>query len=331
MHTDSVPYPVDGLIAKLHAHTKTDPPAPSTIQAGLPRGFDDVVGRALAKDPSRRYRTAGELAVAAERALRTAPRRPPRAIGSRRTGVLAVGGVIVVALLAVLVVALTSAQRDSTRARSIGRTLPAAPSLRTCGDLLTAPAGDCRGATGGVDVLARRGTTARMRTMDFKVTRVIQSRAILDPYSQDTVTAPRGYRFILIECAITNRLPASRVFEPIQFAGRQTALYLYTSAGDRVSPNGPRFTDYSEQNLPAIGLIPFSLLDRRLPPSEPGDVPCASALAFSYPVSDLQPAPSMLLFVHEFGRGLGDEHSIGVFRLTISHSQVRAVYKAPEI
>jgi protein kinase-like protein len=333
--TGSVPFPVDGMIAKLHARTHDDPPAPSTVRPELPRGFDVVLARALARDPARRYGTAGELADAARQALRTAPRRPPRSAPSRRRRVLAGGAVVLAAAVAALVLVLTGAlhgsagaHHDSAGARSTGRVLPAPASLHPCGDLLAAPAGDCRGATGGVDVVAGLGTTAAMRTMDFEVTRVIQSRAILEPSSQDTVTAPPGYRFIVIECGITNRLPTPQVFEPDQFAHRQTALYLYTRAGRRLPPDGPRFANYSEQNLPATGLIPLSLLGKRFQPPRSGDVPFTGALVFSYPVADLRSARTMLLFVHEFGRGLGDESSVGVFRLPIRPGQIRPEYKA---
>jgi hypothetical protein len=332
MLTGSVPFPMDGLIAKLHAHTEAPPPAPSALDPSLPRGFDGVLARALAKEPARRYRTAGELAEAARRALRTAPPRRRRAPASRRTKLVAGVGVLVVALLAALVLVLTGAQHDSAGARTAVRTLPAAASLHPCGDLLTAPTGYCRGSTGGVSVVARQGSVARMQTMDFKVTRVIQTRAILEPNSHDTVTVPPGERFIVIECAITNRLPTPQVFEPDQFEGRQTALYLYTSAGHRLSPKGPRFADHSEQNLPATGAIPLSLLGKRFlrpPPDE--DVPFTGPLVFSYPVSELRSAHSMLLFVHEFGTGIKDERSVGVFPLAIGHSERLAVYKAPVI
>jgi hypothetical protein len=337
MLTGSVPFPADGLIAKLNAHTKLDPPAPSELRADLPRGFDEVLGRALAKDPDRRYRSAGELADAARKALRTAPRRPPREGGSRRTRVLALCGVVAVAVLAALVLALTGAFSGnssdgggSTDAGPGGRTLPAAASLRPCGDLLTASAGDCRGTGGGVDVVAGSGTQARLRTMDFKVTNVIQTRAIVDPASQDTVTAPPGDRFIVIAAAILNRLHVPQVFEPDEGPGRQTALYLYTGAGKRLSTKGPRFADYSEQNLPATAVMPLALVGKRFQPPEPqfDEVPFEGTLAFSYPVADLRAAHSMLLFVHEFGQGLGDERSVGVFRLSLGQSRVRAIYKA---
>jgi len=330
MLTGSVPFPVDGLIAKLHAHTTTDPPAPSAVNPELPRGFDDVVSSALAKDPDRRYTSAGELADAARQALRTAPRRPPRTDPRRRTGLLAAGGVVVLALIAALVLVLT-AGRDSAHARSGGQTLPAAASLRPCGDLLTAPAGDCRNATGGVSVLAGQGTTARMRTMDFEVARIIQSHVISEPLSGDRVTAPPGQRFIVIECEIANRMRTAQLFEPNQLAGRQTGLDLYTSSGERVSLHGPNFADYSEQNLPATGLLPLSPLDQRFLPPEHGGLKSAGTLVFSYPISDLRSAHSMLLFVGEFGHGLADESSLGVFRLPVADSQFRPVYKAAGI
>jgi serine/threonine protein kinase len=73
----------------MYAHINTTPTAPSRITGGLPRGFDDVVARALAKDPDERYARAGELAEAArgaladgassQRVLETQiPPRPPR-------------------------------------------------------------------------------------------------------------------------------------------------------------------------------------------------------------------------------------------------------------
>ena len=73
----------------MYAHINTTPTAPSRVTGGLPRGFDDVIARALAKDPDARYARAGELAEAArgaladgspsQRVLETqVPQRPPR-------------------------------------------------------------------------------------------------------------------------------------------------------------------------------------------------------------------------------------------------------------
>lgn len=329
MLTGSVPFPLDGLIAKLNAHTTTDPPAPTALDPELPRGFDDVVGRALAKDPGLRYGSAGELADAARKALRTAPRRPPRTVTRRRRWLLAAGGVVALALVAALVLLLTGGHGSAhARSGAGGRTLPAAASLQPCGDQLTAPDGDCRDGTDNVSVLAGLGKTAQMHTMDFEVTRVVQSHVISEPSSGDTVTAPPGQRFIIIECKVENRTRTAQVFEPNQLEGRQTALDLFTKAGKHVPIHGPHFADYAEQNMPATLALPLTLIDDRFPPVQHG-FKLAGALVFSYPISDLRSAHSMVLFVGEFGKGLADESSLGVIRLPIERGQFRPVYKAP--
>ncbi|MFN8108348.1 MAG: protein kinase [Thermoleophilia bacterium] len=50
--------------ALLQAHLHADPPRVSSVAAGIPTGFDDVITRALAKDPRDRFATAGALAEA---------------------------------------------------------------------------------------------------------------------------------------------------------------------------------------------------------------------------------------------------------------------------
>ena len=58
----------------MYQHINTAPTAPSRITGGLPAGFDEVVARALAKDPDDRWSRAGDLTEAARRVL--APTRP---------------------------------------------------------------------------------------------------------------------------------------------------------------------------------------------------------------------------------------------------------------
>ena len=57
----------------MYQHINTVPTPPSRSAASLPRGFDEVVARALTKDRERRYPRAGDLAAAARRALGTEP------------------------------------------------------------------------------------------------------------------------------------------------------------------------------------------------------------------------------------------------------------------
>ena len=75
--TGRVPFERDSEIAKIAAHLHESPPSPSDIAPGLPFPFDDVVTRAMAKDRTERYRTAGDLGRAAMVAADTS-RRPPR-------------------------------------------------------------------------------------------------------------------------------------------------------------------------------------------------------------------------------------------------------------
>jgi YVTN family beta-propeller protein len=67
--TGRIPYERDDEVAKLWAHVNAPPPRPSEAVEGLPAGIDEVVTRALAKRPSERHPSAGDLARAARAAL----------------------------------------------------------------------------------------------------------------------------------------------------------------------------------------------------------------------------------------------------------------------
>ena len=62
--TGQVPFPRESDEGRLWAHLHAVPPRPSAVVRGVPRGFDAVVARALAKDPDLRWQTAGDLGVA---------------------------------------------------------------------------------------------------------------------------------------------------------------------------------------------------------------------------------------------------------------------------
>jgi len=66
--TGSKPYPVDSLEQQIAKHINAAVPKPSAIDPKL-AAFDEVIAKGMAKKPSRRYQTAGELAEAARRAL----------------------------------------------------------------------------------------------------------------------------------------------------------------------------------------------------------------------------------------------------------------------
>jgi hypothetical protein len=67
--TGEVPFPKDGEAARLYAHLNDPPPAPSLHATALPMALDDVVIRAMSKQPGDRYPSAGDLGRAAVAAL----------------------------------------------------------------------------------------------------------------------------------------------------------------------------------------------------------------------------------------------------------------------
>ena len=134
--TGEVPFPKDGEAARLYAHLNDPPPAPSLHATEVPMALDDVVIRAMSKQPGDRYPSAGDLGRAAVAALsgsrpdlpertvatgaaatREAPTEPPAEPptaptrwldpGGRRGRLLALGaGLAVVAAIVVAALAL---------------------------------------------------------------------------------------------------------------------------------------------------------------------------------------------------------------------------------
>jgi protein kinase-like protein len=67
--TGEVPFPRDAEAARLYAHLHDPPPAPSLHATAVPMALDDVVVRAMSKQPGDRYPSAGDLGRAAVAAL----------------------------------------------------------------------------------------------------------------------------------------------------------------------------------------------------------------------------------------------------------------------
>ncbi|OBI29507.1 serine/threonine-protein kinase [Mycobacterium sp. E2238] len=67
--TSRTPYEDNSLSAMLAGHLMRPVPRPSEINPTLTPAIDDVIARALAKDPDQRFQTAGALAVATAAAL----------------------------------------------------------------------------------------------------------------------------------------------------------------------------------------------------------------------------------------------------------------------
>jgi serine/threonine protein kinase len=67
--TGSPPFKRDSEIATIRAHLTETPRDVSALVPGLPTALDAAIARSLAKDPSERFASAGELADAARRSL----------------------------------------------------------------------------------------------------------------------------------------------------------------------------------------------------------------------------------------------------------------------
>jgi tRNA A-37 threonylcarbamoyl transferase component Bud32 len=114
--------------AVMYAHLNEAPPKPSGATAELPHELDDVIERALAKDPQARFDSCGELATAARNALGTPlPVEAPRAGRSLLVPVLAAATVSAVVVGVVLAFVLH------------GGGTPPAPSAAPSGSVAVSP------------------------------------------------------------------------------------------------------------------------------------------------------------------------------------------------
>ncbi|WP_067562797.1 serine/threonine-protein kinase [Nocardia acidivorans] len=108
MLTGSLPFPRDTPGSLIYAHMHEDPPPPSSLNPSLPKGFDRVIAKAMAKEREDRYSNCGELAAAAATALAGAmdePTAPKSGITPRLHGPGVRRRVKVLAALAISVVA----------------------------------------------------------------------------------------------------------------------------------------------------------------------------------------------------------------------------------
>lgn len=100
MLTGNVPFKAPTVAALLAKHL-TDPiPSARAARPELPAAIDDVLRRALAKDPTQRFASTRELAQALDKAFESpAARAPTAALGRRRWLVGAVAGMAVIAAI----------------------------------------------------------------------------------------------------------------------------------------------------------------------------------------------------------------------------------------
>src|SRR4051794_15574177 len=88
-----VPYPKDSEAAVLYAHMSDEPPSVTEARPDLPGALDDVIRKAMSKDPEQRHQSASELMRDAEEAFsrktRAAMSPPPPIESAEQTGIRA--------------------------------------------------------------------------------------------------------------------------------------------------------------------------------------------------------------------------------------------------
>jgi serine/threonine protein kinase len=90
--TGTQPFPGDSAEQQITAHLTINPPKPSNLNSAIPTALDNVIARGMAKQPTERLASAGELARAASIAassqsptvLDAGPRQP---VGTRQFSV----------------------------------------------------------------------------------------------------------------------------------------------------------------------------------------------------------------------------------------------------
>ncbi|HVF52187.1 MAG TPA: protein kinase [Actinomycetota bacterium] len=125
MLTGRPPFQGESYVATAMMHIREIPPRPRTIRSGIPRALEDVVMKALAKDPAERFDSAEEMAQALRRGVPGA--RVPAT--TRRTSSTAarapappdlrwIAPVVLLAIVAVVLAMVIPADPDSENERT---------------------------------------------------------------------------------------------------------------------------------------------------------------------------------------------------------------------
>lgn len=69
MVTGQSPFAADSVYATMTKRLKTDPPKPSTLRADCPPALDDIILRAMARDPAERYQSAADMFLDLQRLI----------------------------------------------------------------------------------------------------------------------------------------------------------------------------------------------------------------------------------------------------------------------
>ena len=118
------PYRSESLMGVLFAHVNTPPPQPSVNNTDLPEAIDEVVVKAMAKDPEERYRSCRELIEAGRAALPAALPEPVRRRRRPHWSVLAATAAALVAAAVAAVLLVTGGEEQAGAKPTAAVTVP---------------------------------------------------------------------------------------------------------------------------------------------------------------------------------------------------------------
>jgi hypothetical protein len=170
-------FPRSSRLAVAWAHLEEEAPKPSSTRPELPEAIDAVVGRALAKEPDRRYPSCGALVAAAGQALGLGT---PRASRRRRTVLLAgAAALAIAAAAAVIATSLAHGARKSAPLYAGPNTLARIdPTTRKVDAVVGVGLNPVLAASSGRHVWVYSEATGIVSEVDTRTTRVIKRRLI---------------------------------------------------------------------------------------------------------------------------------------------------------
>lgn len=259
--TGQVPFSRDSDLAVLWAHMRVDPPRPTVLNPELPKPFDRVIERALAKDPDGRYPSSGELVRAARDALGLSEVRVVR----QRTPLLLAAGAVVAAIAAAAAFAVSSGGGSTAalRGNTLVRIDPATNRVSRVIDVGEKPAAVAvAGKTAWVYNLGD-GTVSQIDTATNSVRRTtpISTVPVQFAYHSGPLLAANSAGAWLVGIRRDGRGVLTRVdmegrreeflldSSPLAVAASDTAVWVLGS----VAPQGgcPYFWDWGRRPLPA--------------------------------------------------------------------------------
>ena len=241
--TGTAPFKAENTLAVLYKHVNEAPQPIANMRSELSNAIQALVAKAIAKDPEKRFQTAGEFIQALDRAMLgksvEAPSRRPAIIG----GLLAVMGIA-------LVVAVSAVVVGRNGSASAAPKLTATP-LATAAPVAATPT-LADGATALVEASAT--STNPQPTLATTNEPVPQAPSASTPTPLPTGTQLPSPTTLPTPTPIpATNTPTSREPTPIPISTSSPKAYLQAAANDTLVRSGPS-TDYE-----TVGTLPFGV------------------------------------------------------------------------